>query len=525
MTNIKGMLYLALGMLGLVIIQLWYQQHPTITPQPATSHAAVHKEALDIVDPSRLVSMENDYLKVDIDPVGAKIVQTAIKGYFKTIKKVNLVTLLSQGKDYQYYALSGYQGDEALVFSIDHADKHEIVLSATKNNIKYIKQFTFSETPYTVIQSNTVENNSFDPIKLRPYIAFLSMHESDEALPAKSFHPGEIQPATGGWFSIPTYSGASYYTESKPYTKLPYTKIETGTSPVKITGGWFALQQRYFLNAWVPSPSSTNTLQTHWQNDVGDDLRKMILQMIGPEILVDADKQVQTQQTLYSGPELENVLHQIAPGLDLTIDYGWLWLLSHWLFWIMDKIDLIVHNWGISIILVTALIKLVFYKMSEKAFVSGLRMKKIQPRIQQIQEQFKDDPASKNKAILELYQKEKINPVGGCLPLLIQFPFLIALYWVLIESVQLRQAAFLWIPDLSSYDPFYILPVILGLGMYFQQKMTPTALDPAQEQAMMVVPFLMTFLFSRFPAGLALYMLTNAFLTALQQWYLARKYK
>ena len=190
----------------------------------------------------------------------------------------------------------------------------------------------------------------------------------------------------------------------------------------------------------------------------------------------------------------------------------------------MEQFHKVVQNWGITIILITALIKLVFYSMSEKAYISGLKMKKIQPRIKNIQEKFKDDPDSKNKAILEIYQKEKINPVGGCLPLFIQLPFLVALYWVLIESVQLRHASFLWIPDLASYDPLYILPVTLGLGMFLQQKMTPTALDPAQEKAMLVVPFMMTFLFSRFPSGLALYMLTNAFLTALQQWFFSKKY-
>ena len=186
---------------------------------------------------------------------------------------------------------------------------------------------------------------------------------------------------------------------------------------------------------------------------------------------------------------------------------------------------MLFNNWGVAIILTTTFIKLLFYKMSEKGFVASLKMKALQPRIKDIQDRFKDDPMQKNQAIMALYKEEAVNPMGGCLPLLLQFPFLIALYWVLVESVQLRHASFLWIPDLSSYDPFYILPLVMGVGLFFQQKLTPTTMDPAQEQAMMIMPVMMTFIFSQFPAGLALYMLTSSVLSALQQWYLIRKYK
>ncbi|MAJ81575.1 MAG: hypothetical protein CMF41_01520 [Legionellales bacterium] len=524
MSNIKGFLYVTLGVLGLLLVQFWFQQSALTTTVKAQPPHHIEQSELSPINKNGLVSIENDTIKVTIDSIGGKVVKTELKSFYRTIKQKEFVELFGFGKTFQYFALSGYQGDEALKFSITKQTKDVLEISAKQDNMVHVKRFDFSDTPYTIKQTNSLRNESFNKKDVRSYTALLSMHESAEDTSAKKFHPGEIQSNNGGWLAIPTYAGASYFTEDKPFTKLTYAEIQKGFQPKKIVGGWFALQTRYFLNAWIPYANSTNTLQAFWDDGNGVSTSKMVLQMIGPSISVNPDQQIETIQQLYSGPEIEDILHSITPGLDLTIDYGWLWLLSHWMFWLMEQFHTVVQNWGITIILITALIKVVFYSMSEKAYISGLKMKKIQPRIKNIQEKFKDDPDSKNKAILEIYQKEKINPVGGCLPLFIQLPFLVALYWVLIESVQLRHASFLWIPDLASYDPLYILPVTLGLGMFLQQKMTPTALDPAQEKAMLVVPFMMTFLFSRFPSGLALYMLTNAFLTALQQWFFSKKY-
>ncbi len=525
MSNIKGFLYIVLGILLVILFQSVYRnevqkQSDISTAQQEQPQTTMHTDR----GTPDIVSFSNESMNVLIDLNGGKIIQTQIKGHYQTEQQKSLVELFNYNKELEYFAVSGFQGDEGLTFKVVSKESDRIVIEARSNNIVYTRTFSFGSTPFTLKQENNIKNASFSPITTRPYLAMLSNRTNSSDIAVKSFQPGSDESASSGWFMIPTYSGVTYYSPEKPYTKLPYTEIQKGFAPKKLTGGWFGIQQRYFINAWVPDSQSQNILQTHWSGfDTGEE-NHFVVQMIGQEQTLGVDNEIQTQQRLYSGPEIEHILEQVSPGLDLTIDYGWLWLLSHWLFWLMSKINIVVQNWGITIIVITALIKGVFYKMSEKAFISSLKMKKLQPRIKDIQERFADDAAKKSKAIMEIYQKEKINPLGGCLPILIQFPFLIALYWVLIESVQLRQASFLWITDLSQFDPLYILPIIMGVGMYLQQKVTPTTMDPDQEKAMMVVPFVMVFLFSHFPAGLALYMLTNALLTALQQWYLTRKF-
>jgi YidC/Oxa1 family membrane protein insertase len=246
---------------------------------------------------------------------------------------------------------------------------------------------------------------------------------------------------------------------------------------------------------------------------------------VSPPIVVAPGTNKAVHVRLFLGPELTDVLKEISPGLDLTADYGWLWFISQLLFSLLKAIHAFVGNWGWSIVLVTVLIKLAFYQLSAKSYKSMAGMRKVQPKLQALRERYGDDKAKMSQATMELYRQEKINPLGGCLPILIQIPVFIALYWVLVESVQLRQAPFIfWITDLSAADPYHVLPIIMGLTMLVQQKLNPAPPDPMQAKMMMFLPVIFTFLFLNFPAGLVLYWTVNNSLSILQQWYITRKY-
>jgi len=285
-----------------------------------------------------------------------------------------------------------------------------------------------------------------------------------------------------------------------------------------VKGGWLAFQQRYFLGAWVPNQHQAQ----HYYSRVNGDI--YTLGFVGPQLKVASGDQLRTRTTLYAGPEMADRLAVVAPHLDLTVDYGWLWALSVSIFWIMKHIYNFFGNWGIAIILVTLLIKLIFYKLSEKSYRSMAKMRKLSPQLQTLKERYGDDRQRMSQATMELYRREKVNPLGGCLPMLIQIPFFFALYYVLIESVELRQAPFmLWIQDLSAKDPYYILPLLMGASMYFQQKLNPAPPDPIQARMMNLMPVMFTALFLTFPSGLVLYWLTNNCLSILQQWYIMRR--
>ena len=247
--------------------------------------------------------------------------------------------------------------------------------------------------------------------------------------------------------------------------------------------------------------------------------------MLGKQVVVAPGEEFSSSSVFYSGPEVTSILKGVAKGLDLTIDYGWLWMLSNSLFWLLDNIHKVVQNWGLAIILVTCAIKGAFYKMSESSYISISKMKKIQPRLEALKKLHGDDREKLGVATRELFLQEKVNPLGGCLPVVIQIPFFIALYYVLIESVQLRHAPFaLWIQDLSAPDPYFVLPILMGLSMLYQQSLNPKPEDPIQEKMMYFFPVFLTVLFSSFPAGLVLYWVTNNLLSIWQQTHVAKRF-
>jgi YidC/Oxa1 family membrane protein insertase len=277
----------------------------------------------------------------------------------------------------------------------------------------------------------------------------------------------------------------------------------------------------------VPSAHQQNNYYSHTDfhnNAQGKAANIYTVGFTAPSMTVAPGKTITTSARLYAGPEIASVLKTVAPGLDLAVDYGWLWMLSKLIFTVMAYIESVIHNWGFAIVLTTLVIKLCFYKLSEHSYKSMAKMKKLAPKIKALKDRI-DDRTELSKATMELYRKEKVNPAGGCLPMVVQIPFFFALYYVLINSVQLRQAPFIfWVKDLAVHDPYYVLPVLVGLSMFLQQKMSPPPPDPAQAKMMMFLPVVFTVFFARFPAGLTLYWLTNNLLTVLQQWYVMRKF-
>lgn len=321
-------------------------------------------------------------------------------------------------------------------------------------------------------------------------------------------------------FHVGSYTGASYSNPEKSrYKKVNFNDMTKANLDVDVESGWIAMQQHYFLTAWVPTAGSTNKFYTR---AVGGDYT---IGSVSQPLLIVPSKTQEIQSQLYLGPEITSVLKAISPGLDLTVDYGWLWFLSSLLFSLMKAIYAIVGNWGWSIVLVTVFIKLAFYRLSATSYKSMAGMRKLQPKLQALRERYGDDKAKISQATMELYRQEKVNPLGGCLPIIIQIPVFIALYWVLLESVELRQAPFIfWIKDLATADPYHILPIIMGATMLIQQKLNPAPPDPMQAKIMMFLPVLFTALFWGFPAGLVLYWIVNNSLSILQQWYITRKY-
>jgi len=313
--------------------------------------------------------------------------------------------------------------------------------------------------------------------------------------------------------------GGAITSPDKAYQKISFSDMLDGNLSKNVKGGWAVMQQHYFLSAWIPNKQKTNHYYTSVsQNGI------YTIGFVGPRLKIAPGDKLSTKTTFYAGPQLSDRLQAIAPNLDLTVDYGWLWFISIAIFWLMKKIYLLIGNWGWSIVLVTIAIKALFYKLSATSYRSMAKMRRLAPKIKALKERVGNDKQKMSQATMELYKKEKVNPFGGCLPILIQIPFFIALYYVLIESVELRQAPFIfWIHDLSIKDPFYVLPVLMGISMFIQQKLSPAPPDPIQAKMMMLLPVVFTVFFLNFPAGLVLYWFVNNTLSILQQWYVMRK--
>jgi YidC/Oxa1 family membrane protein insertase len=312
---------------------------------------------------------------------------------------------------------------------------------------------------------------------------------------------------------MPTYRGAAYSSVEKRFEKYDFDDIASVNLNLATQGGWVAMLQHYFVSAWVPDAQENNQLYTRMVQ--GD---QAVIGYKGPVRTIAAGSVENIKASLYVGPKDQDKLEALAANLSLTVDYGFLWMISQPLFWLLVKIQSLVSNWGVAIIVITLIVKGLMYPLTKAQYTSMAKMRKLQPKMQALKERFGDDRQKMGQATMELYRKEKVNPAGGCFPLLLQMPIFLALYWVFVESVELRHAPFaLWITDLSAKDPFFILPVLMGASMYLMQKMQPmTVQDPMQQKVMQFMPVMMTIFFLWFPSGLVLYWLVSNVITIVQ---------
>ncbi len=365
------------------------------------------------------------------------------------------------------------------------------------NGVQVDKIYTFHRGDYAIDVNYQIHNGS--PVPLEPWIYYQIVHDSQSNQGSKM---------------MPTFTGGAYFTEADKYKKLPFKEMEKSNLSKNTPDGWVGIVQHYFVSAWIPEEKNSREFYTKKlaQNiySIGS---KSALETVAPGATIQASAK------LYAGPQTHADLEKTAPGLELTVDYGILKVIAFPLFWVLSHIESVVHNWGIAIILLTVMIKLLFYPLSAKSYRSMAQMRELAPRLQRMKEQFGDDKQKLQQAMMELYKTEKINPMGGCLPILVQIPVFISLYWVLLGSVEMRHAPFmLWIHDLSAVDPYYVLPLLMGATMIIQTRLNPAPADPVQAKVMMVMPVVFSVFFFFFPAGLVLYWLVNNLLSITQQW-------
>jgi len=369
--------------------------------------------------------------------------------------------------------------------------------------LQVTKTFTFTRGSYDINVEQTIENHSSKAWTGRQYAQLLRVPYVDDK---------------GNTF-IRTYAGGVVYTEEDKYQKIDYDDMADENLSVSSLGGWSAMIQHYFASAWVPPADQENHFYTK-------ELRNShyVIGSYSPLLTADSGTQLVFSSHLFAGPKIQPMLEKVATGLELTVDYGWLTIIGKPIYWLLNTIHNYIGNWGWSILGVTLCIKLLFFKLSQTSFRSMAKMRKIQPRLKDLQEKFADDRQRFNTEMMAMYKREKVNPMGGCLPIIVQIPVFISLYWVLIETVELRQAEFgLWIQDLSAQDPFFVLPVIMGITMKIQQSLNPAPIDPLQAKVMKMFPIIFTVFFLFFPAGLVFYWVCNNSLSIIQQWYITRQ--
>jgi YidC/Oxa1 family membrane protein insertase len=465
------------------------------------------------------IFVETDVFKLEIDTVGGDVRRVYLPNYPVTIESLDEpMILMNDELPNLFVAQSGLVSKEGApthltIYSSEQShyklkDESLDVKLTWQNSegIKVNKIYTFHKGSYVIGVKYIVENNSNNKWQGQLYGQF-QRTEAD----------------LGGSRFLYTYMGGAISSPDELYEKISFDDMLDGSlnkenrKPWK--QGWAAMLQHYFVAAWIPNPNEFYEYETAVFSG-----GRYALRLKGPQQIITPHQQESFNLNLYVGPKIQDKLGELASGLELTVDYGWLWFIAQPVFWMMKMIHEWLGNWGWAIIIITIMIKLAFFHLSATSYKSMANMRRLQPRLASLKERYGDDKARLNQAMMEMYKKEKINPLGGCLPIVVQIPVFIALYWVLLESVELRQAPFIfWIKDLSTQDPYYVLPVIMGVTMFLQHHLNPAPIDPIQQKVMMALPFVFTIFFAFFPAGLVLYWVVNNILSISQQWVITKK--
>ncbi|NIF88375.1 membrane protein insertase YidC [Burkholderia sp. Cy-637] len=482
---------------------------------PAASNTAPDSTAP--IAQAQLVKFSTDVYDGEIDTRGGTLAKLTLKKEGDGKQPDLFVTLFDHTKDHTYLARTGVTGGNfpnhndlytpaAGNPSALAAGQDSMKLSfesQEKGGVKVVKTYTFTRGSYVIGVDTKIDNVGTAPVTPTVYMEIVR----------------DSTPVETPLFSH-TFLGPAVYTDQKHFQKITFSDIDKNKAEYinSADNGWVAMVQHYFASAWIP--------QQGVKRDIYVEKIDPSLYRVGvkePVKTIEPGQSADVSARLFAGPEEERVLEGIAPGLDLVKDYGWVTIIAKPLFWLLQKIHGYVGNWGWSIVLLTLLIKAVFFPLSAASYKSMARMKEITPRMQALRERFKSDPQKMNAALMELYKTEKVNPFGGCLPVVIQIPVFISLYWVLLASVEMRGAPWiLWIHDLSQRDPFFILPVLMAGSMFLQTRLNPTPPDPVQAKMMMFMPIAFSVMFFFFPAGLVLYYVVNNVLSIAQQYYITR---
>ncbi|MDK2778201.1 MAG: membrane protein insertase YidC [Pseudomonadota bacterium] len=494
-------------------------------PDTSAAEPAVHEDAPQIAEapvvetaaPSgELIHVTTDVLDVVIDPRGGEIVEVLLPEYPASVDQKDVpFVLMERNQRRTYVAQSGllsqdlkapvmYSSEQTDYQLSEGQDELQVVLTTTTDKATVEKIFTFRRGDYLLDVNFRVNNTSDQNWQGRLYAQLKRDNSAD--------------PSKGSGMGMSAYLGAALTTKENRYEKVKFSDLEDEPYKTVETGGWAGILQHYFLAAWVPAKEEQHTYNGRYVKG------NYIFGFYDEPTTVAPGESKELGASLYVGPKDQDRLSEIAENLNLTVDYGWLWWIAQPLFWLLEKIHSLVGNWGVAIILLTVLVKAAFFKLSATSYRSMANMRKVAPKMNEIKEKYGDNREKLGQEMMKLYKEEKINPLGGCLPILVQMPVFISLYWVLMESVELRQAPFfLWITDMSVMDPYFILPLIMGASMFVQMKLNPTPPDPMQARVMQFMPIIFTIFFLWFPAGLVLYWVTNNVLSIAQQYVITKQ--
>jgi YidC/Oxa1 family membrane protein insertase len=465
----------------------------------------------------KTIHVKTDIIEAEINTIGGDISRLLLLKHPDGQDKSKPFVLFQQGENtHNYVAQSGLLGtglpnhNGAFIAEQDHYELSENaeqvqvrLLAEGEYALKATKVITFHKGSYLIDVAYELENTSQQAVATSGYFQLVRDGVAPE----------------GSSRLLPTYTGAAVYTDKEKFKKVDFPTIDKGKREYQkdADNGWIGMLQHYFVAAWLPKDK---TGREYFTRKLDNSLYSA--GVVLPAVSVAPGQKTIISSTLYAGPA-ESDLDKIAPGLGLTVDYGWLTIIATPIFWLMSLLHGFVHNWGVAIILLTILIKLAFFPLSAASYRSMAKMRVVAPKLEKIKQQYGDDREQLNRAMMELYKTEKINPLGGCLPVLIQIPVFIALYWSILASVEMRYAPFFgWITDLSAADPYYILPLIMGISMIIQSRLNPTPPDPLQAKVMQIMPIAFSVIFFFFPAGLVLYSLVNNLLSIAQQWYITK---
>ncbi|HHX8289990.1 TPA: membrane protein insertase YidC [Vibrio diabolicus] len=525
MDSQRNILLIGLALVSFLLFQQWQvakNPEPQSVEQAQSSSTLPAPSFADELDPvpgqqqasAKTITVTTDVLTLSIDTVGGDVVHANLNEYSAELDSSDSFVLLKDAQGHQFIAQSGLVGPQGIDLSstnrphynvsadsftmADGQDELRVPMTFTANGIEYTKTYIFKRGSYALNVEYDVVNNSGNNATFGMY-AHLRQNLMDD----------------GGSITMPTYRGGAYSTEDTRYKKYSFDDMQDRNLSLNLADGqgWAAMIQHYFAAAWIPRNEPGTNLYTRVIGNLGDIGVRM------PNKTIATGDQAKFEATLWVGPKLQDEMAEVAPNLDLVVDYGWLWFIAKPLHMLLSFIQSFVGNWGVAIICLTFIVRGAMYPLTKAQYTSMAKMRMLQPKLQAMRERIGDDRQRMSQEMMELYKKEKVNPLGGCLPLILQMPIFISLYWALMESVELRHSPFFgWIHDLSAQDPYYILPLLMGASMFLIQKMSPTTVtDPMQQKIMTFMPVMFTFFFLFFPSGLVLYWLVSNIVTLIQQ--------